>query len=58
MGEKMKGAATEPRRPWTPPTVAPIGTVAEVLRGGTGKVSVITGDPGESQKVPSMEGGG
>jgi hypothetical protein len=47
--------ATDARQPWQEPTVKPVGTVAEVLKGGSGKVTVITGDPGEPQKVSPTE---
>lgn len=55
----MKPTADTPpaasRRPWQPPTVIPVGTVASVLQGGDGKVTVTTGDPGEPRKVPGMD---
>jgi hypothetical protein len=40
-----------PRRTWREPTVKSVGTVSEVLKSGGGKITVITGDPGEPQKV-------
>ena len=43
------------RRSWQRPTLKAAGTVSDVLQGGTGKVTVVVGDPGESQKVPSMD---
>jgi len=56
MGEREKQVlGTESRRAWKRPALKSVGTVAEVIQAGTGKVSVITGDPGESQKVPAME---
>ena len=44
-------------RPWEPPTVKPVGTVGDVLRGGGGKDSVMPADPGETRKpkLPSPE---
>ena len=40
------------RRPWTPPVLKPVGTIAEVVGvATTGKISVTTGDPGEPRKV-------
>jgi hypothetical protein len=46
---------TEEKKPWHPPELTPVGSVSDVLQGGTGKVTVIVGDPGEPQKVPSMD---
>jgi hypothetical protein len=43
------------RRRWEPPAVKAVGTVGEVLRNGGGKVTVLTGDPGEPRKVPSRD---
>ena len=43
------------RRPWEAPTVLPVGTVASVLQSGSGKVTTVTGDPGEPRKVPGMD---
>lgn len=43
--------ATRGRRPWEPPTLKTVGTIGEVLRQGGGKVSILTGDPGEPRKV-------
>lgn len=41
----------ETRQSWQEPVVKPVGTVSEVLKSGGGKITVITGDPGEPQKV-------
>ena len=43
------------RQPWQPPAVTPVGTISSVLQGGSGKVTVVTGDPGEPRKVPGMD---
>jgi hypothetical protein len=43
------------KKPWQKPELKAAGTVGEVLQGGNGKVTVTVGDPGESQKVPSMD---
>jgi hypothetical protein len=43
--------ATEARQSWQEPTVKRVGTVADVLKSGGGKITVTTGDPGEPQKV-------
>ena len=47
----------EQRQPWETPTVRPVGRLGDVLKGGGGKVTVVTGDPGEPQKVPAQDGG-
>ena len=43
------------RRQWTPPALKTVGPIAEVLRGGGGKLSTVGGDPGEGRK---QSGGG
>jgi hypothetical protein len=43
------------KKAWQRPELKQTGTVGDVLQGGTGKVTVVVGDPGESQKVPSMD---
>jgi hypothetical protein len=45
----------QPRRAWQRPSLKNVGSVSEVVQQGGGKVTVVTGDPGEPQKVPSME---
>lgn len=35
---------------WQPMKLAYVGTVAEALRGGTGKLSLTGGDPGDMRK--------
>ena len=42
-------------RAWKRPELTAVGKVGDVLKGGGGKLTVITGDPGEPQKVPSMD---
>lgn len=49
--------ANQPRQAWETPEVRPVGRLGDVLKGGQGKVTVVTGDPGEPQKVPAHEGG-
>ena len=39
------------RRAWKRPAITPAGTVNSVLQSGHGKVTVVTGDPGEPHKV-------
>lgn len=43
------------RQPWERPEARLVGRVSEVLGGGGGKVSILTGDPGEPRKVPSKD---
>ena len=43
------------RRPWEPPTVNPVGTVAQVLRGGGGKLSIVANDSGDVRKPKGLE---
>ena len=45
------------RRQWVSPVVKLVGTIAEVLKAGTGKLSVTAGDPGESTRKPTGSGG-
>ena len=53
---KTPQPGTQPvRKTWQRPELKPAGRVGDVLQGGTGKVTVVVGDPGESQKVPSMD---
>lgn len=40
---------------WQRPELKPAGKVGDVLQGGTGKMTVVVGDPGEPQKVPAMD---
>jgi hypothetical protein len=40
------------RQPWEPPKLTSVGTISSVLQGGSGKVTVTVGDPGEPRKVP------
>lgn len=43
------------RAPWKRPELKAVGKVGDVLKGGGGKVTVVTGDPGEPNKVPAMD---
>jgi hypothetical protein len=38
------------RRTWEPLKLVHVGQVAEALRGGTGKLTIVSGDPGDSRK--------
>jgi hypothetical protein len=40
------------RREWVSPAVKLVGTIAEVLKAGTGKPSVASGDTGEPSRSP------
>lgn len=42
--------ARKPRRAWEQPTMRQVGTVPEVLEGGSGKQSVSSADSGDSRK--------
>jgi hypothetical protein len=44
------------RRQWVSPAVRLVGTIAEVLKSGGGKLSVMSGDPGESIRKPPSHG--
>jgi len=43
------------RQPWTTPALKSVGKIADVLKGGGGKLSTVGGDPGENRK---QTGGG
>lgn len=44
------------KRPWVPMEVSTIGHVGDVLKGGGGKLTIPTGDPGEPlRKPPGLE---
>jgi hypothetical protein len=54
--QKTPQPETHPvKKAWQRPELTPAGRVGDVLQGGTGKMTVLVGDPGESQKVPSMD---
>jgi len=38
------------RRAWMAPAVRIVGEVGEILQSGTGKLSLVGGDPGENRK--------
>jgi hypothetical protein len=44
---------TEPRRPWVPPALKVVGTIADVLEGGA-KLSASPEDPGDGRKPPGL----
>lgn len=48
-------ATEQSRRPWQPPAVTRVGTVAAVIQNGGTKVTVVTGDPGEPRKPMGMD---
>ena len=43
-------AAPGQKKAWEPPTLSYVGDVEEVVQGGGGKLSVTSGDPGETKK--------
>ena len=45
-------AATQPRRPWEPPTLKAIGTVSQLVQSGGGKTSTSPFDPGDPPFKP------
>ena len=45
-----KSAGLQARRPWVSPQLQTIGEIAEILKGGGGKLSPSPGDPGEPRK--------
>jgi hypothetical protein len=52
-GSNLVAAA---RRQWVSPAVKLVGTIAEVLKGGGGKLSLAAGDPGEAIRKPPSHG--
>jgi hypothetical protein len=46
------------RRQWVSPAVKLVGTIAEVLKAGGGKLSVVAADTGEVQRKPKGPMGG
>ena len=48
-------ATSGQKRAWQAPALRPVGTLGALLRGGNGKVTVVTGDPGEPRKVPGND---
>jgi hypothetical protein len=52
---ELETTTRKARRPWQRPTLTPAGTIGSVLRGGSNKVTVVTGDPGEPRKIPGMD---
>jgi hypothetical protein len=47
-----KLAATQPRRPWEPPTLKGIGSISQLVQSGTGKTSHSPFDPGDPPFKP------
>jgi hypothetical protein len=44
------------RRQWASPALKLVGTFAEVLKSGGGKLSIASGDPGEPIRKPISQG--
>ena len=51
---KRNDGGAEVKRPWTAPKIKAVGAIGEILRNGTAKVSILTGDPGEALKNTHM----
>jgi len=51
-GRHSSGSA---KRQWETPRIEHLGDVASVVLGGGGKVTILTGDPGEPRKVPALD---
>ena len=49
------GATRPLKRAWETPELRPVGTLGALLRGGNGKLTTVTGDPGEPRKVPGND---
>ncbi len=47
-GEEARPERT--RKPWEPMKIEFVGDAAELIQGGSGKISVIGGDPGDGRK--------
>jgi hypothetical protein len=47
---------TEPRRPWVPPVLKAVGTIADVLQGGMGKLSATPSETGDGKKADAPHG--
>jgi hypothetical protein len=43
-------STTPQRRPWEQPTLKAVGTVGEILEGGSGKASILASDSGDIHK--------
>jgi len=44
------------KQPWTRPTVTPVGSVAKVIQGGGGKLTIVANDIGDVNKPKGQEG--
>jgi hypothetical protein len=47
-----RGTMMKNRLPWESMRVTYLGNVAEIVQQGGGKITTLTGDPGEPRKVP------
>jgi hypothetical protein len=45
---------TEPRRPWVSPVLKVVGTIAEVVQAGVGKLSATPIETGDGKKPPGQ----
>lgn len=54
--EKAPTPGRHSRKPWETPKLTYVGNVADIVRGGAGKLSEPGGDPGESRGKPRGSG--
>ncbi len=47
---------SDKKRPWTPPALTPVGSVATVIQGGGGKLTIVANDIGDVNKPKGQEG--
>jgi hypothetical protein len=52
---ERNGTPGQSRRQWQTPTLKPVGTVADVIRGGGGKLSPTFNDSGDNRKPKGTE---
>ena len=45
------------KKKWQDPEIVLVGSVAEIVKNGTGKTVVLEGDSGEPNKNPQQDGG-
>jgi hypothetical protein len=50
MSGSEKKNAPQPVKTWEPPALKPVGTIADVLKGGGGKLSPVADDAGDLRK--------
>jgi hypothetical protein len=55
MKKTSKPAAPKAARAWAKPKLKSVGHVGEVLKGGGGKLSLVSQDPGDTRKPSGPE---